>query len=65
MSKKVRVTQALLDRLEREGVAGLSRNECRALARKGYLEKREVNGTDGSVRYQYKLATNILRGGMR
>lgn len=60
MSKKVRVTQELLDRLERDGVAGLSRNECRALGHKGYLVKKQIHGTDGSVCYQYKLATNIL-----
>lgn len=65
MSKKVRVTQELLDRLERDGVANLSRGECRALERKGYLTKKQFRGVDGSVRYQYEPATAILRGGMR
>ena len=65
MSKKVRETQELLDRLERDGVAGLSRGERRALERRGYLAKRRVRGADGSVRYQYRLATAILKGGMR
>jgi len=60
MSKKVRVTQALLDRLERDGVAGLNRNELRTLFRKGYVEKQTAKMLDGSVRYTYKMTSNIL-----
>jgi len=59
--KKVRVTNELVRRLEREGVPGLTRNECRALTRRGYLEKRYVRAADGSSRLQYKLASNLLK----
>jgi len=65
MSKKVRATQELMDRLERDGAENLSRGECRALERKGYLAKKRFRGVDGSVRHQYSPATTILRGGMR
>lgn len=58
--KKIRVSNELIQRIEGEGVAGLNRNECRALWRKGYLERKRISGADGSVRYAYKLASNIL-----
>jgi len=54
--KKVRVTNELIQKLEQVGVSGLNRNECRALARRGYLDRRYVQAGDGSVRLQYKIA---------
>ena len=63
--KKVRVTNELIQRLDRNGVAGMSRGELRALERRGYLVKKRMRGADGSVQYQYRLAPTILQGGLR
>jgi len=60
MSKKIRITQALLDRLETEGVASLVRSELRTLFRRGYVEKRIAKMDDGSERCVYKVTSNIL-----
>ena len=59
-AKKVRVTNELIRRLESEGVESMSRKELRALFRKGYIERRMAKMNDGSVRYAYKIASNIL-----
>jgi len=58
--KKIRVTNELIQRLEREGIQGLTRQECRALMRKGYLERRYVKADDGSLRNEYKTVRNII-----
>lgn len=58
--KKVRVTNELIKRLETEGIQDLMNKECRALWRKGYLERRYVKADDGSLRNEYKLAKNLL-----
>ena len=58
--KKVRVTTELLKRLETEGVVSLTRNELRALFRKGYVEKQIAKMDDGSDRCMYKMTSNIL-----
>ena len=58
-AKKVRVTNELIQRLDNEGVESMSRRECRALFRRGYIERRIAKTGDGSVRYAYKIATNF------
>jgi len=58
-AKKVRVTNELIQKLDSEGVEGMSRKECRALFRRGYIERRMVKTGDGSVRYAYKIASNF------
>ena len=58
--KRIRVTNDLIQRLEAEGVASLTRNELRALFRKGYVEKRIAKMDDGSDRCAYKVTPNIL-----
>lgn len=55
----MRVTNELIQRLDSEGVKGMSRRECRALFRRGYIDRRMVKTDDGSVRYAYKIATNF------
>jgi len=55
----VRVTNELIQKLDSDGVESMSRKECRALFRKGYIERRIVKTGDGSVRYAYKIATNF------
>ena len=57
-AKKVRVTNELIQRLDSEGVEGMNRKECRALFRKGYIERRMAKTGNGSVRYAYKIASN-------
>ena len=59
-AKKVRVTNELIQRLGSKGVESMSRRECRALFRRGYIERRMVKTGDGSVRYAYKIASNYL-----
>lgn len=58
--KKVRVTNELIRKLESEGVESMGRRECRALFRKGYIDRRTVKTDDGSVRYTYKIASSNL-----
>lgn len=58
--KKIRVTNELIQRLEKDGVPGLSRQECRVLERKGYITQRYAKADDGSVRLQYKIVRNLL-----
>lgn len=58
--KKTRVTNELIQRLGSEGVESLTRNELRALFRRGYVEKQMTKMLDGSVRYTYKMTSNIL-----
>ena len=55
----MRVTNELIQKLDSEGVEGMSRKECRALFRRGYIERRMVKTGDGSVRYAYKIASNF------
>lgn len=57
--KKVRITNELIRKLDSVGIENLARKELRALFRKGYVEKRMVKTDDGSVRYAYKLTSNI------
>ena len=54
----MRVTNELIHRLESEGVESMNRKECRALFRKGYIDRRIVKTGDGSVRYAYKIASS-------
>ena len=59
--KKIRVTNELIKRLDNGGIEQMTRAELRALFRKGYVERRQVQMDDGSVRYAYKqVMTNIL-----
>jgi len=59
--KKVRVTNELIKRLDNGGIEQMTRAELRALFRKGYVERRQVQMKDGSVRYAYKQITpNIM-----
>ena len=58
-AKKVKVTNELIQKLGNEGVEGMSRKECRALFRRGYIERQMAKTGDGSVRYAYKIATNF------
>lgn len=62
-TKKVRVTNELIRKLESEGVENMSRRECRALFRKGYIDRRMVKTSDGSVRHAYKIAPSNLASG--
>jgi len=55
----VRVTNELIQKLDSEGVEGMNRKECRALFRRGYIERRIVKTDDGSVHYAYKIASNF------
>ena len=59
-AKKVRVTNELIQKLDSEGVESMSRKECRALFRRGYIERRIAKTGDGSVRYAYKIVSNYL-----
>ena len=59
-AKKVRVTNELIQKLDKEGVESMSRKELRALFRKGYIERRIGKMDDGSLRYGYRIAPNIL-----
>jgi len=59
--KKIRVTNELIKRLDNGGIEQMTRAELRALFRKGYVERKQVQMKDGSVRYAYKLtSTNIM-----
>ena len=55
----MRVTNELIQKLDSDGVESMSRRECRALFRRGYIERRIAKTGDGSVRYAYKIATNF------
>lgn len=62
MSKKVRVTNDLISKLElafKQGDPSLSRAELRALERAGYVERKEERANTGTVRYKYYLTPNI------
>ena len=56
----MRVTNELIQRLGSEGVENMSRKECRALFRRGYIDRQTVKTGDGSVRYAYKITSNYL-----
>lgn len=59
--KKIRVTNELIKRLDNGGIEQMTRAELRALFRKGYVERRQVQMNDGSVRYAYKpVSPNIM-----
>ena len=58
-AKKVRVTNELIQKLGSDGVEGMNRKECRALFRRGYIERQTVKTGNGSVRYAYKIASNF------
>lgn len=58
MSKKTRITEALIKRVEQvfnEGTGSLTRPQLRALHRKGYLTRRTTRTTGDTLRYQYDL----------
>jgi len=59
--KKIRVTNELIKCLDNGGIEQMTRAELRALFRKGYVERRQVQMNDGSVRYAYKpVSPNII-----
>ena len=59
MSRKVKVGDKLIERLQKEGVQSLNRTELRALERKGYVTAKKTT-SDGSVRYEYKSDMKII-----
>lgn len=56
----MRVTNELIQKLDSDGVENMSRKECRALFRKGYIDRQTIKTGDGAVRYAYKIASNYL-----
>lgn len=57
MSKKIRITEVLIKKVEQvfnEGKGSLTRSELRALHRKGYLS-RKMAGNFPTLRYEYEL----------
>ena len=58
--KKIRVTNELIKRLDNGGIEQMTRAELRALFRKGYVERKQVQMNDGSVRYAYKQVTSNI-----
>lgn len=58
MSKKIRITEALIRKVEQvfnEGTGSLTRPQLRTLHRKGYLSRRTMRRTGGTMYYEYGL----------
>lgn len=62
MSKKIRITEALIKKVEQvfnEGAGTLTRPQLRALHRKGYLARKAMRRTGGTMYYEYGLKSNF------
>lgn len=62
MSKKIRITEALIRKVEQvfnEGTGSLTRPQLRALHRKGYLARKSMRGAGGALYYEYGLKSTF------
>ena len=62
MAKKIRITEALIHKVEQvfnQGTGTLTRPQLRALHRKGYLSRRTMRRTGGTMYYEYGLKSNF------
>lgn len=62
MSKKIRITEVLIRKVEQvfhEGTGSLTRPQLRALHRKGYLVRKAMRADTGAMYYEYALKSTF------
>ena len=62
MAKKIRITEALIRKVEQvfnEGNGSLTRPQLRTLHRKGYLSRRTMRRTGETMYYEYGLKSTF------
>jgi len=58
--KKIRVTTELVKKMNDTGIEELTRQECRALVRRGYLERVYMRNDAGTIRNGYRIVTTNM-----